>query len=96
MQQEQVAREARISQQSYSDLETGKSKSTVKIGSLSRVLGVDAYWLETGAAASQNSSSVREMAPPEYIAPDKRTLLAWYEQLDEAKRKAFIAFISAG
>lgn len=46
--QEDVAKSAGMTQQSYSDLERGVSKRSTRIGSLSHVLGVDAYWLETG------------------------------------------------
>ena len=92
LQQDQVAKEAGISQQSYSALETGKSKATVKIGSLARVLGVDAYWLETGEGTAK-PSRVGESSPP-YMPPDRRLLLEWFDELGDLKRRAFIALIA--
>lgn len=88
LQQDAVAKGARMSQQSYSDLETGKSKSTVKIGSLARVLGVDAYWLETG----EGEMRVGEQRET-YISPDHMRLLDWLGTLSEKQRKGLMQFL---
>lgn len=90
LQQDFVAKSVGMSQQSYSDLETGKSKSTVRIGSLAQVLGVDAYWLETGNG--QMSRGVAE-SPARYTHPEFRRILAWMDSLSDRQRKGLIDLI---
>lgn len=92
LQQEDVARGARMSQQSYSDLETGKSKSTVRIGSLARTLGVDAYWLETGEG-EMKPTRVAE-SPLAYIPADRRRLLDAFDRLSEKQRKGLLDLLA--
>lgn len=88
MGQDAVAKEAKMSQQSYSDLETGKSKGTTRIGSLARALGVDAYWLETGIGQPA-PAGVRDNAA-EYVSGEQRRLLSLIERLGEKKRRALL------
>lgn len=44
----QVAEAVRMRQSSYSELETGKSNASTLLPSIANVLGVDAFWLQTG------------------------------------------------
>lgn len=80
-----------MSQQSYSDLERGKSKGTTRIGSLAHVLGVDAYWLETGIERAEGRQ-VAEVRP-EYLSPDLAKLLELFNAMAERKRKALLQFL---
>ena len=81
-----------MSQQSYSDLETGKSKRTVRIGSLARTLGVDAYWLETGEG-EMRPTRVGE-SPLAYMPADMRKLVEALERLTEKQRRGLLDLIS--
>lgn len=92
LQQDEIARGARISQQSYSDLETGKSKSTVRIGSLARMLGVDAYWLETGEG-DMRPQRIGE-APVAYMPADRRRILEIVDRLNDKQRKGLLDLLS--
>ncbi|WP_175927452.1 helix-turn-helix domain-containing protein [Burkholderia cepacia] len=47
---------AGLSQQGYSELERGVAKTTTRIGTLAYVLGVDAYWLETGLGQADGAN----------------------------------------
>lgn len=87
MSQEQIARAVGITQPSYSALERGTSKRTSKIGSLAHVLGVDAYWLETGEGSRR--AGVAETRGPYRVAGDRR-LLRLLDGLDARKRKALL------
>lgn len=99
--QEDVAREIGMAQPSYSALETGKSQSTSKIGSLARLYGVDAYWLETGHG-DKRPQRVGEpqlqwpMPPPRDQArtPEESRLLRLARKLDDKRRKALIMFLA--
>lgn len=87
--QDAVARLVGLSQPSYSALETGKSKATTKIGSLAHVLGVDAYWLETGQGGAERfvvrEPSAQYGSPP---SSEEAQLIDWYRGLSTAKRRA--------
>lgn len=87
MSQEQIAHAIGITQPSYSALERGTSKSTSKIGSLAHVLGVDAYWLETGEGTRRGN--VAESRGVYRLAGDRR-LLRLLDGLDARKRKALL------
>lgn len=89
--QDVVAKLAKMSQQSYSDLERGKSKGTTRIGSLAHVLGVDAYWLETGIERAEGHQ-VAEVRP-EYLSPDLAKLIELLSAMAERKRKALLQFL---
>lgn len=90
--QEFVAKAVRMSQQSYSDLETGKSKSTSKIGSLAHVLGVNALWLETGEG-QRSQDRVGEIRA-QYLPEDARRLLDWFNTLSPKRRRAVMELLS--
>lgn len=47
-----------LSQPAYSDLESGRSKSTSKIAELARLLNVSAIWLATGQYEGQSPSGI--------------------------------------
>ena len=97
--QDAVARAIKISQQSYSDLETGKSRSTTRIGSLAHLFGVDAYWLETGSGARRNPrvDEQREtywpMPPPRDMpnTPEERAMLRVFRSMTERQRRGLLA-----
>ncbi len=55
--QKELATKVGITQPSLSELETGRSQSTSYIGSIARVCGVDAFWLETGQGSMVNANS---------------------------------------
>jgi len=46
--QSELAKKANISQPVISDLESGRSQTCGHTSSIANVLGVNAYWLETG------------------------------------------------
>lgn len=46
--QSELAKQANISQAVISDLEAGKTQTSGRTPSIANILGVDAYWLETG------------------------------------------------
>ena len=103
--QDAVAREIGMSQQSYSDLETGKSKSTTRIGSLAHLYRVDAYWLETGKGLIRPESRVREARdvyfpepPPidQARTPEERRLLRAFRALTAAQRRGLLALLDKG
>ena len=103
--QDAVAREIGMSQQSYSDLETGKSKSTTRIGSLAHLYGVDAYWLETGKGRFRQDSPVRENRavyypepPPidQAHSPEERRMLRAFRALTDAQRRGLLALLDKG
>jgi transcriptional regulator with XRE-family HTH domain len=60
--QQQVADAAGMTQPAYSDLESGRSKSTALVASLAAALNVSALWLERGAG-SPDLVSARETGP---------------------------------
>jgi len=90
--QEDVAKLASITQQSYSDLERGISKRTTRIGSLAHALGVDAYWLETGVGLPV--SRVAE-DPPGYATNSDadRTLVQMISALANEKKSALLTLL---
>ena len=91
MSQEQVAQAVGITQPSYSALERGVSKSTSKIGSLAHVLGVDAYWLETGEG--QHRRQVSESGASYRIPGEQRRLLNLLNRLSARQRRALLDFL---
>lgn len=93
MSQEDVARHAGMTQQSYSDLERGISKRTTRIGSLSRVLNVDAYWLETGNGAAV--IGVGEESALYFAASESdRNLIDVAIKLSEEKKHALLKLLT--
>ena len=82
-------------QPSYAALESGRSKSTSKIGSLSRVLAVDAYWLETGTGVMRGAvaSGVAEQRGL-YLTDDELRLLSAFRALPAAKRRTILQLIT--
>jgi transcriptional regulator with XRE-family HTH domain len=60
--QEQIARASGMTQPAYSELESGKSKSTAMIASLASALAVSPLWLERGTGTPE-PESIRETAP---------------------------------
>ncbi len=89
MSQSEVAAAIGIAQASYSSLERGISKRTCYIGSLSHVLGVDAYWLETGKEHTPRRG-VAEARADYTIPADTRRLIQAVEKLGDRKRKALL------
>lgn len=91
--QEDVAKLASMTQQSYSDLERGVSQRTTRIGSLAHALWVDAYWLETGAGSSDQG--VAE-APAAYVATSgtDRALIDAALALSDDKKLALLTLLS--
>lgn len=89
--QVQVAQLARMSQVSYSDLERGKSLNTVKIGSLSHALGVNALWLETGHGPMLPGRIAED--PAVYLPADVRLMVEWFNKLSAKKRRALIDLV---
>lgn len=83
-----------MSQQSYSDLERGESKSTSKIGSLARALKVDAFWLETGEGPRLPDRIGED--PAFYLPEDKRQLMDAYDALSAQRKRALLVLISEG
>lgn len=93
--QDVVAKGAGISQQSYSDLERGSSKSTTKIGSLAHLLGVDAYWLETGNGDMRAiATSVGEERATYALHPDRKALYDWIDGLSDKQRKGLMQLLA--
>ncbi|UBB25793.1 helix-turn-helix domain-containing protein [Pseudoxanthomonas japonensis] len=90
MSQEQIAQAVGITQPSYSALERGVSKSTSKIGSLAHVLGVDAYWLETGEGQQPRRGHVAESRADYRLAGEQRRLLKLLGRLSPRKRQALL------
>lgn len=90
--QEEVAQAIGITQPSYSALERGVSQSTSKIGSLAKLFGVDAYWLETGIG-EMHSGSVSE-SNYDYLPRDKRRLMELIDGLNSKQRKALLELMS--
>lgn len=91
--QDFVAKAVRMSQQSYSDLETGKSKGTTKIGSLAHVLAVNALWLETGEGP-KTAGRISE-TPALYLPEDSRRLLDWFNALPPRKKRAVLELLQS-
>lgn len=81
-----VAEAIGMTQPSYSALERGVSKTTHKIGSLARLLGVDAYWLETG----EGPMRVGEEEPPPYLSPARMRALQIVGFWSEERVAAFL------
>ncbi len=93
MTQGDVAQAIGITQPSYSSLERGVSKRTNYIGSLAHVLGVDAYWLETGAGQMRKLGVAEQLA--EYAMPtEKRRILHALDKMSVRKRKALLELLS--
>ena len=96
--QEAVARAVGMTQPSYSALETGKSRTTVKIGSLSHLFGVDAYWLETGDGDMRLRTA--DEAGEYHASADlprtatERLLLHEFRRLDKARQQALLILIA--
>lgn len=90
--QEQVAQAVGMTQPSYSALERGVSKSTSKIGSLSRLFEVEAYWLETGEGPMRRGN-VAEARAIYRLPPTQRRLLQVLEKLGDRKRRALLELL---
>ena len=93
MTQGELAEAVGITQPSYSALERDISKSTSKIGSLARLLGVDAYWLETGEGAMRRSG-LSEALTDYALPPETRRILHSLGKMTERKRKALLELIA--
>lgn len=83
-----------MSQQSYSDLERSASKSTTKIGSLAKELGVDAYWLETGEGQMEPLGVGESHAT--YLPYEKRRILELLDALSERQRRGLLDLLNDG
>jgi transcriptional regulator with XRE-family HTH domain len=73
--QEQIARASGMTQPAYSELESGKSKSTALIASLASALAVSPLWLERGTGTPE-PESIRETSPPYRAAVNEGELAA--------------------
>lgn len=60
--QKELANKVGITQPSLSELETGRSQSTSFIGSIARICGVDAFWLETGQGSMTNTNAQNRLS----------------------------------
>lgn len=89
--QDAVAKAVGMSQQSYSDLETGQSKRTTRVGSLAHTLGVNALWLETGNGP-MFPGRVAEDAEL-YLPLEKRRLLDLFDRLGSDAKKGLMALL---
>lgn len=95
LKQDKVAALARMTQQSYSDLERGVSKRTTRIGSLSHVLAVDAYWLETGEGSpTQRVIGVSDaVGDYEVISDQERALIYAVRKLPSRQQSGLFMFL---
>lgn len=92
--QEDVAKSAGMTQQSYSDLERGISKRTTRIGSLAHALGVDAYWLETGSGVPRALARVADDAGGYVVqSAEDQSLIQIILGLAKEKRAALHALL---
>ena len=92
--QEDVAKSAGMTQQSYSDLERGISKRTTRIGSLAHALRVDAYWLETGTGDSLMPARVADDTGDYVVSHvDDQGLVKIVLGLAKDKRAALLALL---
>ena len=101
--QDHVAQVIGIAQPSYSALETGKSASTSKIGSLANLFGVDAYWLETGLGRLDGHRTGEPLLeypalPPREQArtPEERRMLRVFRALNDPQRRGLLAVFEKG
>lgn len=93
MTQGELAEAVGITQPSYSALERDISKSTSKIGSLARLLGVDAYWLETGEGPMRRSGLSEALT--DYALPaETRRIIHALGKMTDRKRKALLELIN--
>jgi transcriptional regulator with XRE-family HTH domain len=96
MTQDAVATAVGISQSSYGDLESGRSKTTRHVAALSSVLGVSPMWLERGTG-SPDTGLVRETPQTYETAPTARelALLARFRALSSRRQAALLEFIAS-
>lgn len=94
--QQRLADAVGMTQPTYSELESGRSKTTSLVASLADALNVRALWLERGTG-SPDTGAVRE-APQTYeTAPTARelALLARFRALSSRRQAALLELIAS-
>lgn len=84
--QGEIAKQVGVTQPTYSDLETGESKSSRKLVEIAHVLGVDAYALKTGEGWDLYATS---------LEATKQRVFAEIQQLPQSEQDELLAYIVA-
>lgn len=85
--QEQLSQRVGMKQATLSDLERGESAGTTMVASFASVLGVSAFWLETGRGSPDVSGAPAERGARMILAyPEEEDLLDLFRRTDDRGR----------
>lgn len=76
-----VAEAIGITQSAYSQLETGRVDSSSHLATIAKILGVDAYWLQTGEGSADTLNSL-EMLDPVIVTDDLKNQFIWIDVVE--------------
>lgn len=76
-----VAEAIGITQGAYSQLETGRVDSSSHLATIAKILGVDAYWLQTGEGSDETLDSSEELNSL-IVTDDLKNQLVWIDVVD--------------